>query len=53
MTDDLSNSFERSPNLLPERMLEVRLLNCPGENAGVGAVLVKPQMQTQALPFTG
>lgn len=27
-------------------MLEVRLLNCSGENAGVSTVLVEPQVQT-------
>lgn len=29
-------------------MLEVRLQDCLGENAGVGAILVEPQVQTQA-----
>ena len=29
-------------------MLEVRLSNCSGENAGVGTILVEPQEQTPA-----
>ena len=34
----LANSFERESNLLPEKILGLDLLNCSGENAGVGTV---------------
>lgn len=44
----MANSFERELNLLPERMLEMRLLACSGENAGVDTV-TGAQTQASAL----